>query len=313
MQLADGATVLFTGLGEPTEVTALKEFTTVPRKLTFSALDRWKQLAQTFLRDQRDWTGYGHIDVVKFVAEQAGVDCTAAEWPTGYVPGTISATNSRLGLVDTATVAQITKDVEQGWRPRPEDTAATYIQRIAELYSGWMVGFRLNGTFFYLPRDYFTTPTVTFDSTHPATAPFLYGQPTFTTLEPEANVILVQGGSAQDGGLRTSSLWVDWASILNINVVNYLGRWKAEIVQIGGTYTCPQLNWMARRIWEQTRRRKRTVSFDADFVPSLGIGHVCTLAGYGNYRITAYSADLTKTNERRAHYEGELVESGFGL
>lgn len=308
IQVDESGTKLFTGITEPTEVSPLKE-TAAPRSLTFSALDRWKQLADTYLRDQRDWTTYGHIDVVKFVCEQAGVDCTSAEFPAGYVAGTINTVNSALGGTEQ-TVAQQTKDVEPGWKPRTEDTAASYIQRVAELYSGWAVGFRLDGTFYYLPRDYYTAITATFAANHTGSAPYFYGAPTFTTLEPEANVILVRAGNAQDGQMIASSLWVDWQSIRNPAAVNYLGRWRAEVVTVGGTFTCTQLNWIARKVWEQTRRRRLTVTFDADFVTGLKVGQVCTLGSYGNYRITGFSVELTKTGFHRASYEGELVETG---
>lgn len=312
LQLKEGGTPLFTGVGEPFELTPIHGVAGQPRRFTVTAQDRWKQLRQTFLRDQRDWTGFGHIDVVKFIAEQGGIDTTSAEFPTGYVPGTINTLNSALGGVET-TLEQDTKDVEHGWRPRDEDTAASYIQRVAELYSGWYVGFRLDGTFFYLPRNYFTSPTVTFAATHAGSAPYFSDPVTFTTLEPEANVILVKAGDPKTGKLRYSAQWIDWASILNPAVVNYLGRWKAEVVLVGGTFSCVQLNWMARRIWQETRKRRRQVRFEADFVPSLDIGHVFTLGAYGNYRLISMEATLEKGNQHRARYEGELLESGVGL
>lgn len=312
IQVKDGATTVFTGVTEPTELTPIKGHATAPRRLTIPALDRWKHLSDTYLRDQRDWTTFGHIDVVKFVTEQAGVDCTSAEFPAGYTPGTINAVNSALGGTELTT-SQAAKDIKPGWQPKDDDTAASYVKRVAEIYSGWYVGFRLDGTFFYLPRTYFTTPTVPFAAAHSGSSPYIYGNPTFTTVEPEANVILVKAGDTKDGGIRYSSLWVDWASIRNPLVVNYLGRWRAEVVQVGGAFSCAQLNWIARTIWDQTRRRRITVSFEADFVPSLGIGHVCTLGSYGDYRITGFSVDLTKATHHRAKYEGELVEKGHGL
>lgn len=312
LQLTDGgAANYFVGVTEPTELTPLIE-TGAPRRLAFSALDRWKHFADTYLRDQRDWTGFGHIDVVKFVAEQAGVDCTNAEFPAAYTPNAINTTNSALGGSEQ-TLAQATKDLKQGWAPRDDDTAASYLLRIRDLYSQWYMGFRLSGEFFYLPRDYFTTSSVTFASTHAGVTPRFYDPVTFTTREPEANVILVKAGNATNGTVRYSGLWVDWASIRTPAVVNYLGRWRAQVVQIGGTYTCKQLNWIARKIWEQTRRRRLEASFEADFVPTLKIGQCFTLGSYGLYRLTAMDVTLDEAQFHRAHYTGELVEKGYGL
>lgn len=312
-------TVWFTGITKPPETTLVRNINTdTPIRVTYPAQDRWKQLADTYMRDQRDWTTFGHIDVVKFVCEQGGVDCTLAEFPAGYVPanspetGTINTINSPLGG-SLSTIAQQTKDLNQGWRPQARDTAATFIQRVAELYSGWYVGFRKNGRFFYLPKDYFTTPTVTFtdNPTDMSGNPRIYGQVTWTTQEPEANVIVVMAGNGVNGNIITSSTWIDWASIRNPQAKNYIGRWRAEVVEIGGNFLCPQINWIARTIWNQTRRRHRFVEFEADFVPSLEIGHAFTLASYLNYRLIGMNVKLDRFNLHKAHYKGELIETGY--
>ena len=313
IQLFDSgsSTTYFTGITAPVEVTPLRE-TGSPRRLTFSAADRWKQLADTYLRDQRDWTGFGHIDVVKFIAEQGGVDCSAAQFPSGWVPDRIDALNSPLGGA-LPPIAQRTRDLEAGWRPRDDDTAASYIKRIQDLYSAWYCGFRLDGTFFYLPRTYYTTPTVTFtaDPSDMTGNPVCHDPVTFTTKEPEANVILVKAGNQVNGQVNYSALWIDWQSIKNPSAVNYLGRWRAEVVSVGGVFSCSQLNWIARTIWQQTRRRFVEASFEADFVPSLGIGQAFTLASYGNYRLVSMEVRLDHQGFHRAHYTGQLIENGY--
>ncbi len=313
----------FTGITMPIEVTPLVE-TGAPRRLTFPAADRWKALADTYLRDQRDWSGFkpgdspyfGHIDVVKFVCEQGGVDCSAAEFPAGYVANTYSTLNSPLGGQTSTGVHQKTQDLEQGWRPLDRDTAASFIKRIQDLYSGWYAGFRLDGTFFYLPREYFTTPAVTFNShsdsvNNPTHLPTYRNPVTFTTVEPEANVIVIKCGDAKTGSIQYSSPWIDWASILNPAAVNYIGRWRAEIVEVGGTFSCPQLNWIGRTVWNQTRRRRREARFEATWVPSLKIGQAFTLGGYGNYRLIGMHARLEKGAYHVASYTGEYIENGF--
>jgi hypothetical protein len=318
LQLKDGASVLFTGLSQDPEMTPLIE-TGAPRRLTIPALDRWNQLSWGLLRDTRDWTPsvhdgvyWGHIDVVRQICELGGVDCSAAEFPASYTPHTRSTINSSLGL-EGGTVAQIAGDLKRGWSPRDDDTPASFLKRIRDFYSGWTMGFRLDGTFFYLPRDYFTSSSVTFASSHAGSTPRFYDPVTFTTKEPEANFIIVIAADDRTGTVRHSSAWIDFASILNPNAVNYLGREKREAPIIGGTYSCRQLNRMARIIWEQTRRRRIEATFEADFVPSLGIGHVFTLGSYGNYRLTHIDVTLDETNFHRAHYTGELIEKGYGL
>jgi hypothetical protein len=312
VQLKTGSDEVFTGWTEPNEVNPLK-LAAAPRDLTLSALDRWKSLAETILKDQRDWTDYGHIEVVLYVMQQAGIDTTGAVTPT-YTPGVAGTYNTPLGLGGVP-LAEQTKQTAQAWRPGPRDTAATYIQRVVEFFSGWDVGFYLDGTPFYLPKDFYTTPTVTFAAnTATAAGNPLYRNPvTFRTVEPEANAIVVYTHNATTGEELHSSLWVDWASILNPAAVNYLGRRRAEAIPFGRSLTCAQLNWIARTVFQATRRRHLIAEFAADFVPTLQVGHVVTLGTYGDYRVQSIEAEFAKNNWRPARYTAELLEKGYGV
>jgi hypothetical protein len=311
LQIASNGVNVFTGISEPNEITPWKDGSA--RQITLSAVDRWKQLTDTTLLDQRDWSTYGHIDVVLFVMQQAGIVTTSAVVPAGYTTGVLNSINTPLGLAEPNVSVQ-TGEVKAPWKPANEDTAASYIIRIAEIFSGWDVGFYPDGTPFYLPRDYYTTPTTTFFSTTAGGSP-RFRNATFRTIEPEANVVWVQTGKAADGGVQMSALWVDWASIKNPNAVNYIGHWRTlpEPIEVVGGWTCSQLNFMARAVFMQARRRHLTVEFEADFVPTLKVGHVCTLGSYGNYRIQDYQVDFVKNAWRPATYTAELLEPGFGV
>ena len=301
---------IFVGISEPNEVVPLRGTTNMRRRVVMSANDRTKQLAYTWLRDQRDYSGVGHIDVVKFIAEQGGIECTSAEFPP-YTPGVIDGQyNSALGDAYKST-AQLTKETKCGWQPQDKETAQDFIKRIAERYSGWYWGFRLDGTFFYLPRDFFTTSSVTFTSTKGGASPHFSNPVTFRTREPEANVIAVIGNNALDGSPMRSKIYVDWASVKTPASVNYLGRFKREVVKVGGSYTPQALNWIARKIWDQTRRRFIDVEFEADWVPTLKIGQCFTLGSYGLYRCTGFSVELKTHSQHRATYKGEFIELGY--
>lgn len=308
VQVVSEGTTVFTGWSEPNEVGPQKLGSV--RDITFSGVDRWKQLSDTFLLDQKDWSGYGHIDVVLFVAQQGGVDTTGAEVPAGYATGVLNSVNSPLNLGEQS-IDEASGDMRVAWKPTDKDTAASYIQRVADIYSGWDVGFYPSGQFFYRPREYYTAPEVVFQETTAGGTPS-FSSAQFRTVECEANVILVKSGS-KEGGVAYSNLWVDWASIRNPAVVNYIGKWRAEVIEVAGSMSCAQLNLAARVIFQQTRRRHLTVEFEATFAPTLKVGHVCTLRSYGNYRITAYSVDFKKSGWRRANYSAELVERGYGL
>jgi hypothetical protein len=310
VQLLSGSTVLFSGWTEPNEVAPLKETTATSRQITFSALDRWKQLTRTILRDQKDWANTGHIEVVKIILEQGGVDCTDLVTPP-YTPGVKGTYNTPLGL-GGPTIEQETGNVKAGFKPGATETAAQFVQKIAEVFSGWDIGFYSTGVPFYLPRDWFTASSVTFNSATTGGAPN-FRHATWRTIEPEANAVIVIGGNPINGDQQSSARWIDWASVLNPLVTNYLGRIQTETVFLPGTYTCQQLNWVARRIFQRVRRRRYTIEFDADFVEGLEVGYVCTVGSYGNYRITAITAQLQHGSVTSAHYTGEFVESGFGL
>lgn len=309
VQLKSGSTVIFTGWTEPTEVTPLKE-TGTPWQLTISAHDRWKQLTEVILQDVRDFSQFGHIDAVVAVMQQAGIDTTDIITPT-YTPNVISAMNTMLGLGEP-TINQKTATVPEAWKPKDQETAAMFIKRIAELFSGWDVGFHLDGKPFYHPRDFYTTPTATFATAHSSSSPYCR-HVNFRPESPEANVIVVWTKKADNGQMMRSSEFVDWASIKNKNVVNYMGKRRPEAIEIGHGYSCRMLNWAARKIWDQTRRRHIVAEFEADFVETLQVGHVVTIGSYGDYRLTNINVEMTHGTMTTAHYTGEKLEKGFGL
>lgn len=308
VQLQLDGTNVFTGWTEPNEIEPLKEANT-PGKVRFSALDRWKQLTHTIIPDQRDWTDVGHIDVVKLILELCGIDATSLDSPP------INATYNTPLSLEHNTLDTKNRNKKAGWQPNYNEDAATFLRRIADNFSGWYIGFYPDGNPFYFPREWYTSSEVTFRSSNATgSGPLLRSPVVFRTVEPEANVIRVAGGDLKRGQAILSQAWVDWASIYNKNVVNYLGRRKIEIPELPGTYTCQQLNWIARVIWQQTRRRKILAEFEADFVPTLKVGHCCTVGSYsGVYRIENIQAHFVHKNWQPARYTALKVEKGFGL
>jgi hypothetical protein len=321
VQLTDGAVKLFTGWTEPIEMTPLHEATTKPRRVTLPIIDGWKLLSRSHVRNGHDFTGVGHITAVLRLAQEAGIDVSTAETPPINTTALDRRWNTPFGGETLlATDAKENHSVTSPWATRTRDTYAGFIQRVVQLFSGWDVGFRADGTLFYLPRDYFTASSLTFYASQAArttaadpTAPLFRDPVTFTTEEPEANVIIVQSGKATDGAVTFSPTYIDWASIKNPNVKNYLGMWRAEVVVVGGGWTCPQLNLTARRIWDQTRRRFLNARWEGDYRDTIKVGHVVTLGTYGLYRVTSIKAECVRIGWRPASYTGTLLERGYGL
>lgn len=315
IQIKRSGTAAFTGYTLPPGVEPLKQQDTHPRRIIFTAADRWWQLTRTYLRDNRDWTGQGHQDVVKTIMQEGGIDTTGMDTPSaaGY--------NTTLGLVapQDDVVTAIDGRTNGPWQPRVGETAASFVQRIAKQFSGWLIGFQADGTPFYFPRYFYTASELTFYANKAqadadsAANPLYFRQIVFSTIEPEANAILVVANSKQTGSRLYSSLYVDWASIKNPNVVNFLGRYKPEVVEIFGTYSCAGINWAARTIWEQTRRRHLLAKVELDYDPGLKVGHVITLKNYGDYRIQSLYCKFDKQTWHHVVAEVEFVETGVGL
>jgi hypothetical protein len=318
VRLAEGLTSLFVGWTDPMDVQPLHEVSR-PRLVHLMAVDRWKQLAETYLRDNRDWTGVGHISVVLSIAQQAGIDTTNAE-----TPPLTNVYNTPLGGIDTSQ-PQTEKDarlLNSGWKPQDGDTAETFLLRIAERFSGWDIGFRPSGELYYLPKDYFTALAVRFF--HSAAArtaagvgfennPLVRPPVEFNTIEPEGNVVFAVGGSEKDGTVMLSALHVDWASINNPLAQNYMGRRKYVVVEMPGVYTCQELNRIARAVFQQARRRRRMISFESEFVPTLKIGERIEVGTYGTYRLKGVKVDLERSNWHDATYFAELDELGYNV
>ena len=305
-------TSVFTGWTDRIDVEPLHSGAPRPRKILLTAVDRWKQLADHRLRDQRDWTGTGHITVVLSVAQQAGVETTSAETPL-----LTAANNTPLGGLTQRLEAEA-RLINPGWQPKENQTAAEFILRIAGEFSGWDVGFRADGTFFYLPKDFFTTTSLRFfHSKAEATAASLPNNPlvrspvTHETLEPEANVVQAIAADNQTGKVLRSSLFVDWASILNKDSVNFLPRHKWLVFELPGTYSCQEINRVARVVFDQVRRRRRRISFVGDFVPTLKLNQIIEVGTYGLYRVKSVKADLIRANWHEATYTCEAHERGY--
>jgi len=316
IQIKRDTAVAFTGYTMPPGLEPLKQDNTLARRVTFTASDRWHQLARTYLRDNRDWSGVSHLDVVQKVMQQAGVDTTGMELP----PNT-SQYNQVLGIVGPQDLTNMELDGRTNgpWQPRPSETAASFVQRIARHFSNYIVGFHGTGEPFYIPRYFRTASELTlYETAAAATADGSPGAPLFrrtpfTTIAPEAIVILVKAINVQTGSPAFSSLWVDWAAIRNKNVVNFLGWPKTEVVTIWGSYSCRGLNWVARRIWEQTRRRFLRMRVDCDYDPIIKVGHCVTLHNYGLYRVQGYTATIRKSAIPLMTADLEYVETGYGL
>ena len=315
VKLFDGATNLFVGISEPNLLQPLRLNNDIMRELTITARDLWKWLEDTTLRDQRDWTGTGHITVVKSVVQQAGISVAGADTPSES-----SSWNSPLGG-PRSQIDEITEALRPGWAPRddPPDTAATYIRRIADQFANFAVGFYPDGTFYYLPRNpyLYTTSEATFfksRAAHP-TGP-CYEEIEWENVEPEANEVFVTAHHATDGTRLRSTTFRDTASIVNPSVVNFIGRPKTlkEPPVINAAFTCPELNQIARAIWDRVRRRHLKGRFRADYIPDLKVGRLCTLEDQpGLYRVLSYRAEYLRPGFRKARYEIELDESGVGL
>lgn len=183
--LKSSADFVFAGYTDRLEVQPWRGDPTAPLEMRLRCNDRWHLLESTILREQRDWQMVGHISVVDNILRQCGIDTgelhddgtfeydnmgnatpvrsggSRAEYPAGW-DGTLSSSyNTPLGT-PTQNADNVEGNKLLGWKPQPHDTGATFLRRIADLFSNWLMGFRPDGTFYYLPYRYFTQSSVTF-------------------------------------------------------------------------------------------------------------------------------------------------------
>ncbi len=311
VQLQLNGTSIFTGYSDRNEVRPLRE-TGAPVDFTIRARDRWLLLETSILRDQRDWTGVGHITVVDFIAQQCGIDTVAqpAEYPAGWDSTLADVYNTPLATPVTS-ADNLESGSLLGWKPQIRETGATFLNRIREVFSGWVMGFRGDGTFYYLPYDYFTTPSATFHANAASGSPVYRNPVELKVIEPSGNIVQVVSKYTVDQTANKSGLFVDGASVSNPAAANYLGRYKWQLVEIEGSFTPPQLNAMAYIVFRSSRRRRKRLSIDADFMPALKIGQVFTVEGYGDYRMIDFKARIVKSNWETVRITGESTEAGF--
>ena len=343
VKLSEDGNTRFIGLTEPAIIQPLRNDNNIARLFTVKAVDLWKLLVDATLRDQRDWgpsqaaavsgvdtvfdvtegqAGVGHISVVDFIARLAGINTTGADYPKGATE--VSALGGSydvpLGGVHS-TILQQDGDLRPPWKPHPTDTAADFIERIAKYFSGWDVGFYPDGIFFYRPKDYYPRTTLGYtDATHEvefkkshASGIQYRGPVEFQNIEPELNVLQAVGRDAATGNTLISRPYVDWASILNPNAVNFIGRYRSGVLQRDGGWTCAELDRVCRVAWDQARRRFLKVTFEADYYPALKVGHPFKLEGYSQtFRLDNYEVKLTRTGWHPCKYEGTVIERGYG-
>jgi len=227
VQLTLPAGAIFTGYTDRIEAEPLRK-DHAPWQLQIRAGDRWLLLETSFLRDQRDYTGVGHITTVDIIARQCGIDTgsppgTLAEYPAGWNGALASVYDTPLDIPVFGTASGESSSADNaegnqllGWKPQLLDTGATYLKRIQDFYSGWLMGFRLDGTFYYLPFDYFKTPSLTFHAYHGGVSAGL--MPSIAaglSVSVSAGTALVQGAAVNNGSSITIGSLAD-------NSTNYL-------------------------------------------------------------------------------------------
>ena len=307
LRLVSDGTPIFTGFSDTHQVEPL--FPGVrPVRLFMPGTDLWRQLGDTILRDQVSFFGQGHISAVLHLAKQAGIDTTTAETP----PLTNAYNTPIGGLETTARTEEEAKLIRDYWRPKNLDTAGSMIQRIAAEYSGWDVGFRTDGTFYYLPKNYQTGVSLRFF--HSDAERIAAGLPTNplvrnpVLVEPrdiDANAVIVYGAENKGGQRLSSQPFIDFASWLNPAAANYIGHLKWIALEIGDTLSCNELNRVARVIWEAARKRKRQIVWESDYVASLKLGQIVEVGTYGEARLKKCKAEFVKNVWSPATYTAE--------
>jgi hypothetical protein len=321
-------TVLWSGVANPVETREMRLDTAAPREMRVSGTDFWKWLDEAPMRDNRDWTGVGHITVVQSVLQQAGV--SVANWdgpaPGTYVNGVftmdMAGYDDPLGGLNSGdpTVANGTQDSDSTapqkpvFRPNqaPPDSYGSYIKRIADVWSGWDYGFHPDGTFFYHPFDYYSASEAVFHQSQAGAAPrYFRASVQYDPIFPNANVVATVAATS-GGSLRYSTIYVDFGSLYLKTAPNFVGKEKGLLIALPGWISCAAQNKCARAIFQRARRRRLRVNFHGTYVPGLRIGHGFQLQGIsGTWRLQSVRATYERQGWDTAMMTGELIERGY--
>lgn len=333
-------TTLWAGIADPMEARELRLDQAAPREVRLVGSDFWKWLNEAPMRDNRDWTGFGHITVIQNVLQQAGV--SIANWdgpapgaivsktlPNGqvvdtFVPDTAGQDDPLGGLGDQAFLDPTTglagsgepnqgQPVKPLWRPlvAPPDSYGSFIKRIAEMWSGWDYGFHPDGSFYYHRWDYYTASEMVFHKNQTLAAPrYFRASVAYEPLFPDANVV-VSVAPTSSGSLRYSPFFVDFASLRTQSAVNFIGKEKAILFALPGWLSCDAQIKATRAVFERARRRRYRVHFRGTYVPTLKLGHCHQLEGIsGTWRLQSVKASYERQGWDTAEYISELVEAG---
>ncbi len=312
-------TTLWLGIADPMEVRERQLQTSQPREIRTAGGDYMKWLNDSPMRDNRDWTGVGHITVIQNVLAQAGIPVTSWDGPAAGGPfDTLlgGVNNQDPVLADGTDLPTGQEALRPGWRPviSPPDSYGSYIKRVAEIFAAWDWGFHADGSFYYHDYDYYSASEATFyedSQAHPAGPLYYKSSVDFRTVECDANVVQAVAGN-HGGSLQYSSLFVDFPSIKVPAAPNFIGRVKGLVFAIPGWLPCVELNKAARAVHHRARRRHQLVTVEADYVPALRVGHCFTLNGEtGIYRLQSFRAAYRRPSFDRVTLEGELVELGY--
>ena len=328
-------TTLWLGIADPVETRELRLDSNAPREMGAVGVDFWKWLNETPMRDTRDWTGFGHIYTIQAILQQAGISIAGWDGPAAgtvvsksvngqiqdvFVPDTAGLDDPLGGPPNDDPTTQggagggtSADPVYSAWRPhiQPSDSYGSFIKRIAELWSGWNLGFHADGTPYYHRWDYYTASEATFHKDQTSGDPhYFHASVHYEPLYPDANAVALAAATFS-GSVISSSVWIDAASIQNGSAVNFIGKEKALFTAIPGVLSCDSLNKAARAVFERARRRRLRVHFSGTYVPTLKVGHCFTLEGIsGVWRLQSFSARYERPSWNVAEMEGELVEAG---
>ncbi len=314
---------LWTGIVEPSANHPARLDTVAPDTFAVQVSDFFKWLGDTAMRDTTDFTGQGHIHVMQFVAQLAGLDITGWDGP-GDTPGPPQwgPPNNPLGGLNVGVVpnvfqpqiSSIAQPLKPAWRPNfnPPDSYATYMHRIAEYFSGWDFGFHADGSVYYHPYDYYSTSEQHFNAYASEGRPYYMPPVEYKNIECDANIIQGAAGQPNTNTLLYTHPIKDWGSLLNPAAPNYLGRPKFVLFSMPGALSCDELYKCAYAVFNRARRARRTIQFKATFMPGLRVGHCCDLEGIaGVWRVQGYRAELIRNGWALATYECELVAKGY--
>lgn len=266
-----------------------------PEWLEVQCVDRWRKLQNALLTDAETYDGQSHTEVVTKVCQRAGLP------------------EDELDIAGDDYPLPESEDSSPLWQPQNGQSAADFILMVRDNFSGWRVGFKSDGKFFYQPVPTSTDPEAFFHSATQAAEEGggasahhypIYGLHRVVDQSQHRNEIWVVGEDQATGEVLAAN-YTDFSSMNDPTYRFYVGERRVLVYIDPALNTQAAVNWVCRTLADRYARFRIYAAFESEFDGVLVPGDAIQVDGTG-YRIRSMQSRFAE-GQSRTWYEVEQI------